>query len=131
MTRPARAALLACALVFGLTGCDSSPSDAGTYTVAVEWDAGMAPLGGALVFLGAPGLGTASAQGGALLWQNTPPGEEGGLRVLVIHTGDPGSLEFTIRAEGRPAATLLTLTTQTNDPLLPTEGYHVRVFRSE
>jgi hypothetical protein len=97
----------------------------------VEWDAAVVPLGGALVFVGAPGLGEATPQGGALIWQNTPPGEEGGLRVLLIHTGEPTSLQFTIEADSRPAATLLSLVTQANQPLAPAEGYQVRVFRTE
>jgi len=115
----------------GAVACDSSPDPSGIYTVSVEWDATVAPLGGALVFLGAPGLGQATAQGGAMSWQNTPPGEEGGLRVLLIHTGEPSALQFTIHADARPVATLLSLATQANQPLLPGEGYTVRVFRSE
>jgi hypothetical protein len=118
-------------VALGAGACDSDSDGSGRYTVAVEWDADVAPLGGALVFLGAPGMGAATAGGGEMIWQNTPPGEEGGLRVLLIHTGEPTSLQFTIEADARPTATLLNLTTQANLPLTPAEGYHVRIFRSQ
>jgi hypothetical protein len=131
MKTAARLFIAACALAVGAAACDSSTSGEGSYTVRVEWDAGVAPLGAALVFLGAPGLGTAAPMGDVMIWQNTPPGEEGGLRVLLIDTGVATSLRFTVEASGTPAATLLGLATQANNPLVPpVEGYRVVVLRN-
>ena len=120
--------------LIGLAGCDSRPTGPGSYLVTLEWDQGVAPAGAALVFLGAPGLGAVTPLDGVLAWDNTPPGEEGGRRVVLIHPEDAPNLRFSVaisdRAVGRPAATILGLATQQNLPVPPEgdfPGYRVRV----
>jgi len=120
--------------LIGLGGCESRPTGPGSYLVTLEWDQGVAPAGAALVFLGAPGLGAVTPLDGVLAWDNTPPGEEVGRRVVLIHPEDAPYLRFSVaisdRAVGRPAATILGLATQQNLPVPPEggfPGYRVRV----
>jgi len=121
--------------LLGLAGCDSRPTGSGSYIVTIEWEQGVAPAGAALVFLAAPGLGAVTPLDGVLAWDHTPPGEEGGRRVVVIHPEDAPSLRFSVaiadRGVGRPQATILSLATQQNLPVAPEggfAGYRVRVI---
>jgi hypothetical protein len=116
-----------------LGGCDSGPRGAGTVTVSVEWDQGVEPLGGAVLFLGAPGMGEVNGIDGARVWQHTPPGEEGGMHVVVLHLGEPNALRFTVHmadvAGGIPQTTLYEVVNQANQPRYPPlEGYRIRVY---
>ncbi len=124
--------LLAIAIALALAACDSSPRGAGSALVTVEWEGAASPLGAAKVFLLGEGLGAATGEEGAMAWSHTPAGEEGGIRVVVIHTGTPSTLRFTIPLDdlerGAPQATLWRLIDQENNLVsLGVEGYRVRV----
>jgi hypothetical protein len=130
--RPGLVVIVA-ALVPILWGCDSRPTGVGSVTVSVEWDAGVEGLGGAVLFLGAPGMGEVTGLDGARVWQHTPSGEEGGMHVVLLHTGQPSALRFTVGmadvSVGVPQVTLYEVVTQANQPLYPPlDGYRVRVF---
>ncbi len=132
MTRRLLALASGLGLVLGAVGCDSSPRGPGSAVVTVEWEGEAAPLGAAKVFLGGEGLGQARGEEGAEAWSHTPPGEEGGMRVVVIHTGSPSVLRFSVEVpdlqRGTPQATLWRLVDQDNR-LVPLDapGYRVRV----
>jgi hypothetical protein len=124
--------ILLIALSSMTTACDDAPKGPGSFTASVEWDAGSPPVGAAVVFLSGVGIGEITPQGGAQLWQHVPPGDMGGVRVVVVHPGTPTSLRFTLPVSelrnGTPAAALLSLAGQDNQ-LIPVSGaYRVKVF---
>ena len=132
-SRLVRVSLLACvAFLFTfVAGCDDSPKGPGNFTVSVEWDAGSPPVGAAVVFVGGTGLGEVSPQGTAMAWSTPRLGEQG-IRVVVVDTGTPSVLRFTVPVAdlraGTPTAALLSLAGQDN-ALLPISGaYRVKVY---
>jgi hypothetical protein len=56
----------------------------------------------------------------------------GGIRIVVVDTGTPTSLRFTLPVSelknGTPAATLLDLAGQDNELIAISSSYRVRVF---
>jgi hypothetical protein len=124
--------LVAAPLLLVLAACDDSPKGPGSFTVSVEWDSGAPPVGAAIVFLSGVGLGEITPQGGTLAWSHSPPGDMGGIRVVVVDTGTPTSLRFTLPVSelknGTPAATLLDLAGQDNELIAISSRYRVRVF---
>jgi hypothetical protein len=126
---------LALALGLGILmgGCDSRVTGPVTLTGTLQWEDGAPPPGGALLFLSSPGIEQIQGEGGTLSWDHTPPGEEGGVRVLLIHTGNTEPLRFSVRlsdaALPNPSATVLELTGRDNERIPLSPGYRVRFDR--
>lgn len=124
--------LLPVALLLFASSCDDSPSGPGSFTVSVEWDAGAAPVGAAVVFLSGVGIGEVAPQGGSLLWSHTSEGATGGMRVVVVNLGTPSALQFTLPVSdlgrGAPTAALLSLAGQDNGVIPISSAYRVTVY---
>lgn len=118
-------------LLLGIAACDDSPKGPGSFTVSVEWDAGSPPAGAAIVFLSGVGLGEITPQGDALLWHHSPPGDMGGVRVVIVDPGTPNALRFTLPVaevrNGTPAAAILGLAGQDNELIPVSSAYRVTV----
>ncbi len=116
-----------------LPGCDRENNRPGVLQGTVEV-VGQAPqAGAALLFLGGRGIGEITGVGGTLVFTHTPPGEEGGIRVLLVHPGDDAPLRFTVAVDRvgvrEIQGTVLDVAGRDNARITDLTGYRVRLDR--